>query len=190
MTNRIFAKLLLLQLFFFALAPFCFPQNSNSNPPANQNTEVMGEDEHLPFMQNEQTAATEEPSSGGLMIKTLGALLLIVGLIFFGAWGAKKLGFGNSNSKNSADDLNLAILTSVSLGSGRTISTVRFGERILLVGSTAQTFTLLAEEKSEAKTSLLKSRSVAEMLNDEIIPFDVEFDRAQTRLNLEDGEQI
>ncbi len=188
MMMRFFLKLLIFQLIFVTLAPLCLGQGEPPTAP-NQN-EIMGEDDRLPFMQTDQSQAAQEPGSGGLLLKTLGAMLLVVGLIFGGAWGAKKLGFGNFNAKNADADVNLAILTSVSLGNGRTISTVRFGERVLLVGSTAQSFTLLGEEKSEEKTSPLKSRSVAEMLDDEIIPFDVEFDRAQTRLNLDEGGQI
>ncbi len=188
MKHRIFLKLLILHLIFLTFAPICVGQNT-PQPTPNQ-PEIMGEDDRLQFMQPDQTTAAQEPGSGGLLLKTLGAMLLVIGLIFGGAWVAKKLGFGNFNSKNLIDDVNLAILTSVSLGNGRTISTVRFGERVLLVGSTAQSFTLLAEEKSEVKTSLFNSRSVAEMLDDEIIPFDIEFEKAQTRLNLEVGGQI
>jgi flagellar biogenesis protein FliO len=82
-------------------------------------------------------------------------------------------------------------LTSVSLGNGRTISTVRFGERILLVGSTAQNFTLLAEEALKpAETSLLQTRSVAELLDEEVADFDAEFERAEARLDLTDGGRI
>ena len=110
-------------------------------------------------------------------------MLLIGGLIFFGAWGAKKLGFGNSNSNGLPGDLDLAILSSVSLGNGRTISTVRFGERVLVVGSTPQSFTLLAEDVSGEKVSQRTSRSVAEMLAEENDSFGDEFERAQTELN-------
>jgi flagellar biogenesis protein FliO len=191
MIKRIPLKLLVLLVFLLMLTPFCFAQNPPANSQPGQNTEIMGEDDRLPFMQNEQSPAAQEPGSGGLLLKTLGAMLLVVGLIFAGAWVAKKLGLGNFNSKNAADDVNLAILTSVSLGSGRTISTVRFGERVLLVGSTAQSFTLLAEDKSEeSATSLLNSRSVAEMLDDEIIPFEAEYDKAQRRLEQESGGDI
>lgn len=187
MKTAFFTKLVILFLLLLS-APVYFAQNS-AQPTPNQ-PEVMGDDDRLPFMQNDQTQSMPEPSSGGLLLKTLGAMMLIVGLIFGGAWGAKKLGFGNSNSKGSEDDLNLTVLHSVSLGSGRTISTVRFGERVLLVGSTAQAFTLLAEEKSGAPASLLQSRSVAEMLGEEIIPFEFEFNKAEARLNQAEEEQI
>ena len=135
------------------------------------------------------------------MLKTLGTLLFVVGLIFFGAWGAKKLGFGNAKT-NVAEDAQLTILSSVNLGNGRTISTVRFGDRVLVVGSTPQSFTLLAEEEASgaaaAKISFENSRSVAEMLAEEAEEenlfsgendsFAREFERAQSILNLRETE--
>lgn len=199
MKTCIFTKILILHLFFLVFTPVCFAQNAPETAPNGQNTEIMGEDDRLPFMQNEPSAAANEPGSGGLLLKTLGAMLLIVGLIFGGAWGAKKLGLGNFSAKNAETDIDLSILTSVSLGNGRTISTVRFGERVLLVGSTAQSFTLLAEEMSEEKTPIRNSRSVAEMLDEEFVAFDAEsefvafnaeFDKAQALLDAKDGEQI
>ena len=111
-------------------------------------------------------------------------MLLIVGLIFFGAWGLKKLGFGNSKAKSVEDAPDLDdSYHSVSLGSGRTISTVRFGERILLVGSTAQSFTLLADESDKETSGNSKPRSVAEMLAEENDSFEDEFARAETNLS-------
>jgi len=190
MKKNILAKLLIPVLLFLLTAPLCAAQDAQTPPPNQPNTEVMGEDDRLPFMQNQESQAVPETSSGGLLVKTLGAMLLVVGLIFGGAWGAKKLGFGNLSSANPADDLQLKILTSVSLGSGRTISTVRFGERILLVGSTTQSFTLLAEEETKmAETSLLGSRSVAELLDDDRIHFDLELEKAAERLDIETGGQ-
>ncbi|HEX3101066.1 MAG TPA: flagellar biosynthetic protein FliO, partial [Pyrinomonadaceae bacterium] len=145
----------------------------------------------LPFMQSGETPESQEPSSGGLLLKTLGAMLLVVGLIFAGAWVAKKAGFGGSKSNGLPDELGLAILSSVSLGNGRTISTVRFGERVLLVGLTSQTFTLLAEEKPDKELSIHNSRSVAEMLAEETDAFGQEFDNARTRLGIwEDREEV
>jgi flagellar biogenesis protein FliO len=190
MKRDLLAKLLILPLIlliFVALCPAQDPPPAAS--PNGQNTEIMGEDDRLPFMQNQETQAAQEPGSGGLLLKTLGAMMLVVGLIFGGAWGAKKLGFGNFNAKNAADEMNLAILTSVSLGSGRTISTVRFGERVLLVGSTAQNFTLLAEESKPDAVSQVQTRSVAELLDEEDIAFETEFAKAEARLNFENGGQ-
>lgn len=191
MTRKFLAKLLILPaLLLLALAPHCLAQETPQPAAPNQQAaEIMGEDDRLPFMQNQETQAVPETSSGGLLFKTLGAMLLVVGLIFGGAWGAKKLGLGNFSPKHAEDDVNLKVLTSVSLGSGRTISTIRFGERVLLVGSTAQSFTLLAEEEKPHDASPLPTRSVAEMLDEEMIPFDTEFAKAQARLDFAHGDE-
>ena len=192
-------KILSLLLSLVLCAPICFAQ-ANTTP--NQN-EITQENDHLPFMQNteQQAAETKEPSTGGLLLKTLGAMLLIVGLIFVGAWTLKKFGFGNVKSSASAEVPDLTILSSVSLGSGRTISSVKFGDRVLLVGSTAQNFTLLADDEFSTGTHSLKSsenlslpapRSVAEMLDEENVSFQQEFESAQNKLypRRENGGQI
>jgi flagellar biosynthetic protein FliO len=189
--NRLSFQRILILCFVFALGgSFCYAQSANKDAPGAQNTEVLGENERLPFMQTEQSSEVREPSSSGLLLKTLGSMLLIVGLIFFAAWGAKKLGFGGS--KSNSDDQDLAILSSVSLGNGRTISTVRFGERVLVVGSTPQSFTLLAEETCGEKSHLRTSRSVAEMLAEENDSFNDKFEQAQARVTGwgERGEEI
>lgn len=189
MKREILTKIIVMHLAFFCWAAGGFAQNSNTNTnaPAVQQNEVTAENDHLPFMQQEQGAAPQEPTSGGLLIKTLGSMLLIVGLIFFGAWGAKKLGFGGAKAQSLADAPDLAILSSVSLGNSRTISTVRFGDRVLVIGSTPQSFTLLAEEAAVEKISLGNSRSVAEMLAEENLSFEDEFERAGLYLS-QDGE--
>jgi flagellar biogenesis protein FliO len=190
--KRIFSKLLILPLILAWFAPICFAQNANTEAPANQSAEVLGENERLPFMHTEENPQSQEPSSGGLLLKTLGAMLLIVGLIFFGAWTAKKLGLGGMKSNNSPDEFDLTVLSSLSIGKDRTISIVRFGERVLVVGSTPQSFTLLAEESSGEKVSIQNSRSVAEMLAEENDSFADEFEQAQIKLSLweEKGVEI
>ncbi len=159
----------------------CFSQAEDGNTQSTQGAEVIGENDHLPFMQADPVAPeSQEPSSGGLLLKTMGAMLLVVGLIFFGAWGAKKLGFGGSKSSSSPDDPELTVLSTVSMGSGRTIATLQFGDRILLVGSTNDSFTLLAEDvKAETPA---RSRSVAELLAEENESFDSAFQNAQFKL--------
>lgn len=190
MRLKISAKILLLMLCLLIFAPLCQAQTADA-PPPNQNN-ITKENDRLPFMKSEQTAQTEEPSTGGLLFKTLGAMLLIVGLIFFGAWGLKKFGFGALKSNHAHENApDLAVISSVSLGSGRTISTVQFGERVLLVGSTAQTFTLLADESGEASFSndnLRNSprqspRSVAEMLDETESSFADELESAQNKFD-------
>lgn len=156
-------KILLVSL--FALSGFVsigFAQNSNQPP------EITRADDRLPFMQSEQTAiAPAEPSTAGLLIKSFGAMLFIIGLIFFGAWGLKKFGFGKFKTNESADAPTLSIVSSLSVGTNCSLSIVQFGQRTLLVGSTPQSFTLLADETNEADFSATNSRSVAEMLAEE-----------------------
>jgi flagellar biogenesis protein FliO len=180
MNQRTITHLLMALLLCLLLAAPSLADGS-TEPEAPQTTTV--DSDRLPFMQQEQAPAYQEPSSGSLVLKTLGSLLVIVGLIFVGAWGAKKLGLGGVRSGDASGKADLAMLSSISLGSGRTIATVQFGSRLLLVGSTAHSFTLLAEENRDAGASLHSGRSVAEMLAEETASFDSEFKLAQTNLN-------
>lgn len=160
----------------------------NGAETANKSAEIMTENDRLPFMQSgEETARPEEPGTGGLLVKTLGAMLLIVGLLFFGAWGLKKSGFGLLKAPTDAGAPDLAVLSSISVGSGRTISAVRFGERVLLVASTPQSFTLLAEEEKNPVSTTV-SRSVADLLADEAGDFGEELKQAENRFELWEDE--
>ncbi len=120
--------------------------------------------ERLPFMiQPPESAIETAPSAGGLLLRTTGALLLIVGLIAATAWGLRRLGgapFGGAD--NSAVELTL--VGTLALGDRRQLSAVRFGERILLLGSTAQTITLLAAHDERPLSYTPPMRSVAELL--------------------------
>lgn len=160
----------------------------------------MQEGERLTFMQKDEAVERSQPESGSLLLKTLGAMCLIVGLIFFGAWGLKKLGFAGviaaGSAKQNAPELQ--ILSSVAPKNGQTISVVKFGERILVVGSTAQTFTLLAEEtlapedsaadrageeSGEFQALPVTPRSVAELLaEEEEISFENELEKAENKM--------
>ena len=193
MNLSIFTKFILLLLVIAAFASFAFAQATPDKPEqTNQTPQVFGENDRLPFMQSEQMRESNEPSSSGLLFKTLGAMLLIVGLIFFGAWGLKKLGFGGTKANLATNAPDLSVLSTVSLGTNRTISVVKFGERMLLIGSTPQNFTLLADTKGEKPVSMMQSRSVAELLAEDDNSFAEEFAQAQSRLNLMDerGELI
>lgn len=197
-----FFKIVIFLLVGAALASTGAAQDGGGNdaPAANQTAETADKYERLPFMQTEQAAGASAPGTGSLLVRTLGAMVIIVGLIFFGAWGLKKLGFGNFKAKTDQDAPELEIINSVSLGSGRTISTVKFGERILLVGSTAQSFTLLADETESDTTAAaaapIQPRSVAEMLAEEdeedVDSFADELAAAEFNLNFtkSEGERI
>ena len=171
--------------FFVVLvcSPGYFAQEKKAEAKPEQKIEVLGENEHIPFMQKDSSVKMNDSNSGSFMLRTLGAMLLILGLIFFGAWGLKKLGFGNSMSNDEHDAPDLAILSSVSPGSGRTLSVVRFGERTLLIGSTAQSFALLADEAGTKPNFEGNPRSVSELLAEENLSFDEELERAEEEFN-------
>jgi flagellar biogenesis protein FliO len=203
MKLAITAQILLLMLLLSVLTPVCLAQqtaaagNSNGAEQTNQSNTVTSENDRLPFMKSEQAARAEEPGTGTLLFKTLGAMLLVVGLIFFGAWGLKKFGFGVLKPNAAAQDApDLAILSTVSLGSGRTISTIQFGERVLLVGSTANAFTLLADETAPERISADQAlsssssspRSVADLLDEENDSFEDEFERAVNKFNFPENK--
>jgi flagellar biogenesis protein FliO len=190
MKSRTLPTILILFLVLFGLISNSLAQETENQPNA-QNSEIMGENDRLPFMQNEQTAASPEPTSGGLLFKTLGAMFLIIGLLFFGAWGVKKYGLFGVKTVVSEDAPNLKIMSSVSVASGQTLSVVRFGERVLLVGSTAQSFTLLADEFSEVENVIeTKPKSVSDLLAEENASFGKELNRAQNRLDVWNGGEI
>jgi flagellar biosynthetic protein FliO len=113
---------------------------------------------------DQRDSREQPPTATGLLIRTLGALLIIVGLIVAAAWGMKRFGgarFGTP--KENAPTL--AILNSLSLGERRSLTIVRFGDRTLLLGSTANSVTLLAETETDDLTP--PARTVAEILNDD-----------------------
>lgn len=181
---------LMLTHFVFAVAQNQPATNSESNNQTVALAPPMNESDRLSFMQDERATTVAESSAGSLLLRTLGAMLLIVGLIFCGAWGLKKFGvnFGlfSADKQISLDSPDLAILNSVNLGGGRTLSVVKFGSRNLLVGSTAQSFTLLADETENAENTLSvvsQNRSVSDLLAQETNSFAEEADSFVEELN-------
>lgn len=132
--------------------------------PQPATAEPMGENDRLDFMRTEDVAEPQEPSSSGLIIKSIGALALVIALLFAGTWTLKKLGFGGKKPTVTTDQVNLAIVSSIAMGGGRTLSTIQFGDRVLLVGTTAQSFTLLAEDEPFGNRFSPPPRSVADLL--------------------------
>lgn len=157
--------------------PNSVPENQQAAPaPSDKNPS-----EHLPFMaESERESQQAAPSTAGLLLRTLGALLLIVGLIVAAAWGMKRFGGARFGApKEDAPDL--AILNSVALGDRRSVAIVQFGRRTLLLGSTPQAITLLAE--SESENIAPRIQSVADILNEEpSAPFVEELNTAADRL--------
>jgi flagellar biosynthetic protein FliO len=131
-------------------------------------------------MKGEEAQAAEAPSAVGLLFRTVGALLLIVGLILAAAWGMRRFSGGRFMNKDG-DAPQLAVLSTVPLGDRRSLSVVRFGERTLLLGSTQQAITLLASDSQDEDLHAgVVRRSVADLLDDdETNNFDEELARAE-----------
>lgn len=145
------------------------------------------DDARLAFLDEGRVGESNESAPGalGLMARTLGALCLIVGLIFAASWGLRRFGgarFGQTGARASQ----LSVLSSVSLGDKRSLAVVKFGGRVLLIGSTGQAITLLAEDEDEGEArddASPPARSVAELLsNDAAGAFEHEFVMAGQRL--------
>ncbi|MEJ7617239.1 MAG: flagellar biosynthetic protein FliO [Pyrinomonadaceae bacterium] len=168
------------------------PTTSRSDAPS---TTLMSETDRLPFMQVERPpASAEAPDSFGLLMRTVGALLLIVGLIFGAGWGLRRFG-GTRFGAAQPDAPPLAVVSTVSLGERRSLAIVKFGARTLLVGSTAQAITLIAEEEETEDHAPSPARSVASMLrqqqqqggSDDESAFAYEMMGAEKRLELIPG---
>ena len=139
------------------------PSVANTSLDPTQTNPPLQAGERLPFMADNSTQQEQAaPSTGGLLLRTLGALLLIVGLIVAAAWGMKKFG-GARFGKAVEDAPELSILNTVALGDKRSLAIVRFGNRNLLIGSTAQSITVLADDT----VSEHEFQSVADMLSTE-----------------------
>ncbi len=184
---KFISKIVLLLTVWMVFTPFTLAQATQENAPADTGAQTASGDDRLPFMPHEEAKdSADSVGTGSIILKTFGAMLIIVGLIFFAAWGLKKFGFGNKSNAN-ADAPELTIVSTVTVGSGRTISSIKFGSRVLLVGSTPQSFTLLADgpddnyDGSFSAAATMGPRSVAEMLEAEE-SFDKEFARADAGL--------
>jgi flagellar biosynthetic protein FliO len=198
---------LLMALMLVTTGGIASAQKENSKPepaataeltppsPQQQPAASPENNDRLPFMaQTELDTKEAAPSVAGLLLRTVGALLLIVGLIVAVAWGMKRFAGARFGSPKE-DAPQLALLNSLSLGDRRSLAVIRFGSRTLLIGSTSQNLTLLAEDEIE-DFSTATPRSVADFLNDEDQP--VEFaeqlalasDQLTERLDIGRGPRI
>lgn len=123
------------------------PLASVPEPATKETKEAKAES--LPFKLNDRAQlASETPSAGGMLLRTFGVLLLIVGFIAAAGWGLRYFGLINFGKQHS-ETAGLKVLDTVPLGERRTLTLVKFGERTLLIGSTPQGLTLLAEQADE-----------------------------------------
>ncbi len=142
----------------------------------------VSQPKELPFKLNDRNElATEAPSASGLLLRTFGALLFIVGLIAAAGWGLRYFGVINFG-KQQGETAGLRVLDTVPLGERRMLTLVKFGERTLLIGSTPQGLTLLAEQADEAEpqSSYMPTvRTVTDLLDVNAAPlFEQEMARA------------
>jgi flagellar biogenesis protein FliO len=150
--------------------------------PEAQSKEATPKNERLPFKLNDRNEmASEAPSASGLLLRTFGALLLIVGCIAAAGWALRYFGiiqFGKPQSEVAG----LKVLDTVPLGERRTLTLVKFGERTLLIGATSQGLTLLAEQTDEAEPEggyMPTVRTVTDLLDvNAAPPFEQELTRA------------
>ena len=144
----------------------------------------MPEPQPLPFKLNDRNQlATEAPSAGGMLLRTFGMLALIVGFIAAAGWGLRYFGIINFG-KQQSEAAGLKVLDTVTLGERRTLTLVKFGERTLLIGSTPQGLTLLAEQSDEVLPEINYRptvRTVTDLLDVNAVP---EFEHEMARASL------
>lgn len=134
------------------------------------------------MQQSPAESSSEAPSAGGLLLRTFGALLLVLGLLVAAAWGLRRFGRGTL-AGGSGENVDLSVIATLPLGERRSVSAVRFGDQLLLLGATAQTVTLLAKTARPAPVTPAaqpRMRSVAELLAEDELPHPVppNFERA------------
>ncbi|HNH81810.1 MAG TPA: flagellar biosynthetic protein FliO [Acidobacteriota bacterium] len=116
---------------------------------------------------NSNQPAPEPPGIGSLLGRTVLVLGSVIAVLVSLAWGLQRYGV-NRTAQFGAQDM-LTVLKVVPLGERRFLSVVRFGNQILLLGSTAQSITVLASHTEPTALSDTESTfsgcSVAEMLD-------------------------
>lgn len=120
-----------------------FNSSTDTSPKENQLSEQKETDEDpLPFIEKEKK--TQELNSFGLLLRTVGALILILGLLILVVWVMRQM----SSYRSGASDTktSLVILSTLSIGDKQSVTAIRFGNRILLLGATNNSINILASE--------------------------------------------
>lgn len=128
--------------------------------------EAINNDEPLPFMKEQETSA-DQVTGFGLLMRTLGALLVILGLLVAGIWLTRRTSGLRLNASN--EQSLMTVVSTTSIGEKQSLSVVRFGNKTLLIGATHQSIQVLAIEKGEGeeleKETIESSYSVKDLLN-------------------------
>ena len=164
--NALQRAALLLLILFLCQGFQAYAQAAAATPPApNTQPATAADYERLSFMEtNNAQAAANSSGTAGLLLRTLGALLLIVGLIVLAGWGLRRFGAGLLGNGATSEGPEVAVLSQTPLGNNRSLTVVRFGDQALLLGATATSFTLLAAEPLQNAARNPPARSVAELL--------------------------
>lgn len=125
------------------------PKAAPAQSPAVSTETKPESSDRLPFKLNDRPEAVPQaPSLTGLLLRTFGALLFIVGLIAAVGWALRYFGIINFG-KPQSETAGLKVINTLPLGERRSLMTVKFGERTLLIGATPQGLTLLAEQAEQ-----------------------------------------
>lgn len=95
-----------------------------------------------------ETSAAQPPDLGlTTYFRAIGALLLVVGLLYTGLWVLKRLGRTKTFSALRGGEDALRVLQQFHIGHKRTLVEVQYGERTLLLGVTDHSINLLTESQ-------------------------------------------
>jgi flagellar protein FliO/FliZ len=89
-----------------------------------------------------------------MLIRLVLSLAFVGGILWFAARLAKKKGLGQSNGL-------VEIVSSQRVSRASTVNVIRIADRVLVVGATEQTVTLLAEMDAEMVEATLADRELA-----------------------------
>lgn len=144
---------------------------SSNNEPAAGSPSIMADEAFRSVNSSSLTGATADTAStetdtaaftlgGGevfSLIWRLGLVLLVLGACIAGLrWWSKRAAGPRSTTGY------LRIVDTLPIQGGRSVHLVAIGERVIVVGATAQQLSYLAELKDEEATSLLNERDAGE----------------------------
>ncbi|WP_231502674.1 flagellar biosynthetic protein FliO [Blastococcus sp. URHD0036] len=95
-----------------------------------------------------------------MLIRLVLSLAFVGGILWFAARLAKKKGLGQSNGL-------VEIVSSQRVSRASTVNVIRIADRVLVVGATEQTVTLLAEMDAEMVEATLADRELAAVTGSE-----------------------
>ncbi len=164
-------SLLLFLLFFFLLFPVSIGAESTEGPrTVADSLQTPTEDatpntDELPVNQDAEPVVEsyQEKSFFWLIVQMIGALLLVIGLIYL------LLRFVNSRTRQFQNNHTMQSIGGLSLGPNRSIQMVKIGERVLIVG-VSDTIQLVKEiEDKEEIDQLLEQKKQEQIRMDQPI---------------------